>query len=299
MSACLATPVSLLTLDIEQTSTEIIVRCTGQLISDTCALLQDTIQSLISEGKCIVLDLCKLSTIDNPGLGVLAGLWAYARKRSANLGICWQEPHPERSSSRLTLDFRNRLRNLFRPRPALEQVKPLAWEENKKKGWLLLFVLLVFCAAGTVRLWAQTPSSQSMVEMKGVKPSLKLQTPLEGFMTALNGKLDLRASEVEFTPGGEVRDHYHFGPGIRRVMDGELTLVYPDTNKEQVVRAGDYFYESGDVNIWAVNRGSQTARLLIVELVPRDWKSSAMAPLARRSELEASGARLTEAICSK
>ncbi|HVH71752.1 MAG TPA: hypothetical protein VNB49_11660 [Candidatus Dormibacteraeota bacterium] len=52
--------------------------------------------------------------------------------------------------------------------------------------------------------------------MSGVTPAMKLQVPAEGFMTALNGKIDLRASEVEFQPGGEVKDHYHFGPGIRR-----------------------------------------------------------------------------------
>jgi hypothetical protein len=76
------------------------------------------------------------------------------------------------------------------------------------------------------------------------------------------------------------------------------SLVYVDTKKEQVVRAGDYFYESGEVNIWAVNHSAQPARLLIVELVPAGWKASAMLPLARRSEAEENGARLKELICS-
>jgi len=40
--------------------------------------------------------------------------------------------------------------------------------------------------------------------MSGVKPSLKLQATVEGFMTALNGKVDLRATEVELEPGGTV-----------------------------------------------------------------------------------------------
>lgn len=63
---------------------------------------------------------------------------------------------------------------------------------------------------------SQMPASHSTIEMSGVTPAMKLQVPAEGFMTALNGKIDLRASEVEFQPGGEVKDHYHFGPGIRR-----------------------------------------------------------------------------------
>jgi quercetin dioxygenase-like cupin family protein len=167
------------------------------------------------------------------------------------------------------------------------------------KGRFFLIVVLVFLAAGVVCLRGQTPAAQPMVEMKGVKPALKLQTPLEGFMTALNGKLDLRASEVEFEPGGEVRDHYHFGPGIRRVLAGKLTIIYADTKKEQVVQAGEYFYESGDANIWAVNRGTEPAKLLIVELVPGGLKGSAMAPLARRTELAEKGSRLKETVCSK
>lgn len=162
-----------------------------------------------------------------------------------------------------------------------------------------VFVVLVFLTMRTASVRGQTPAAQPMVEMKGVKPAMKLQKPLEGFMTVLNGKFDLRASEVEFEPGGEVRDHYHFGPGIRRVLAGELTLIYADTKKEEVVRAGEYFYESGDINIWAVNRGTEPAKLLIVELVPGGFKGSAMAPLARRTELAEKGSRLKETVCSK
>jgi quercetin dioxygenase-like cupin family protein len=135
--------------------------------------------------------------------------------------------------------------------------------------------------------------------MSGVKASLKLQAPVEGFMTALNGKVDLRATEVELQPGGAVKDHYHFGPGIRRMLAGELSLIYADTKKEQVVRAGEYFYEPGDVNIWAVNRGSVPATWLAVELVPAGLKGSAMAPPAARTELVESGARLRQLVCPK
>ncbi len=162
----------------------------------------------------------------------------------------------------------------------------------------LLIRLLVCLAAGAVGFGQQTPTSQSAVEMKGMKPAVKVQTPVEGFLTPINGKLDMRATEVEFEPGGGVRDHYHFGPGIRRVLAGELTLIYADTKKEQVVHAGDYFYESGDVDIWASNRGAEPAKLLIVELVPAGLKGSAMVPLARRAELAENGSRLKEVICS-
>jgi len=157
---------------------------------------------------------------------------------------------------------------------------------------------VMLLAAGAVRLDGQMPASHSTIEMSGVKPALKLQAPVEGFLTALNGKLDMRASEVEFEPGGAVKDHYHFGPGIRRVLAGELTLVDPEKGTEQVVRAGEFFYESGDRNLPAYNRGKEPAKLLIVELVPAGWKASAMLPLARRTEAEQDGARLKELVCS-
>jgi quercetin dioxygenase-like cupin family protein len=163
---------------------------------------------------------------------------------------------------------------------------------------LLVVAALVCLAVAAARLDSQMPAGHSAVEMTGVKPALKMQTPVEGFFTPLNGKLDLRATELEIEPGGSIKDHYHFGPGIRRMLSGELTLIYQDTKKEQVVRAGDYFYEPGDVNINGVNRGKEPAKLVIVELVPAGLKGSAMVPLDRRDELAANGPRLKEEICS-
>ena len=165
------------------------------------------------------------------------------------------------------------------------------------RSLLVLLAGLLLLSAGVLRFQGQmAPGS---VEMSGVKPAMKLQVPLEGFFTPINGKFDMRASEVDFEPGGAVKDHYHFGPGIRRVLAGELTIVHPEKGTEQKVRAGEFFWESGDVNIHAYNRGTEPAKLLIIELVPAGLKGSAMVPLARRGELEQSGWRLKELVCSK
>ncbi len=158
---------------------------------------------------------------------------------------------------------------------------------------------LVGLAAAAAGLNSQTPASHSIVEMTGVKAAMKMQTPVEGFFTPLNGKLDLRATEVEIEPGGTIKDHLHFGPGIRRMLAGEATLTFADTKKEQVVREGEYFYEPGDVDISVVNSGKEPAKLLVVELVPAGLKGSAMVPLDRRAELEANGSRLKEQVCGK
>lgn len=82
------------------------------------------------------------------------------------------------------------------------------------------------------------------------------------------------------------------------MLAGELTLHFTDCNRQQVVKAGDYFWESGDVDITARNHGKEPAKLLVVELVPAGLKRSAMAALDRRSELASNGAKLKEEICS-
>jgi hypothetical protein len=83
------------------------------------------------------------------------------------------------------------------------------------------------------------------------------------------------------------------------MLAGELTIVDADTGKEQVVRAGDFFYETGDRSLRAYNHGKETAKLIVVELVPAGLKGSAMASLGRRAELAENGARLKEQVCSK
>lgn len=76
-----------------------------------------------------------------------------------------------------------------------------------------IIVVLVCLAVGAVGFVQRPPTSQSAVEMKGMKPAVKLQTPVEGFLTPINGKLDMRATEIEFEPGGGAQDHYHVWAG--------------------------------------------------------------------------------------
>src|SRR5262245_61728873 len=76
-------------------------------------------------------------------------------------------------------------------------------------------------------------ASRSAVEMTRVKPVLKMQTAVEGFLTPLDGKLDLPASEVDIELGGSIKDHYHFGPGVRWMLAEEITLIFADTRKSR------------------------------------------------------------------
>ncbi len=171
------------------------------------------------------------------------------------------------------------------------------------KAMFFSLLAVITLMATVPRLHGQTQSSGQMqtghsaIEMSGVKAAMKLQAPVDGFLTALNGKVDLRASEIVFDPGGTIKEHYHFGPGIRHLAAGELTLIDSETGQEQIVHAGEFFYESGTRRHIVVNRGKEPAKVLVVELVPTGLKGPAMVSIDRRPELETTGARLKENIC--
>jgi quercetin dioxygenase-like cupin family protein len=142
----------------------------------------------------------------------------------------------------------------------------------------------------------QPPASQPSVEMRGVRGTIQLEAPVEGFLQPLNHKLKLRASEIEFEPGGALGDHLHAGPGIRLVLAGELSVLSAARAEPQQMRPGQYFYEAGDVSFRVENHTSETARLLVVELLPADWQGSAAVAMDRRAELGQLGERLREAL---
>ncbi len=162
---------------------------------------------------------------------------------------------------------------------------------------LLLIAALGLLAMGVARLEGQMPAGPSTVEMHRIAAAMKFEAPVEGFLKPLNQKFKLRATEVDFEPGGSLGNHLHVGPGIRRVLAGELTVVHAETGKEQVVGAGEYFYESGDQSLRVSNRGTQTAKLLVVELLPATLKGSAMVSMDRRAEIEEQGKNLKKLVC--
>lgn len=164
--------------------------------------------------------------------------------------------------------------------------------------WILQ-VSFVATLAAPAPLAGQAHATHAAVEMKGVKPTMKFEAAVEGFLKLLNGKLKQRATEIEFEPAGALGDHYHVGPGIRLVLAGELTLVHAESGAEQRVRAGEYFYEAGDKIFRVLNRGAQPARLLVVELLPAEWQGSAAVPLSRRADLVEQGRNLERRLCRR
>jgi quercetin dioxygenase-like cupin family protein len=145
-------------------------------------------------------------------------------------------------------------------------------EKTMRRFTLLLLVVLL---GGTDRLTAQ-----ESVETRGVTSAVKLDEVIFGHLTELNGKFKLRATELTFAPDGYVGVHHHIGPGIRYVISGELTFA--EGGQETVYKAGEYFFETGNLAHTAQNKTNLPVRVLVVEILPKDWTAPAM--IAPRSQ---------------
>ncbi len=123
-------------------------------------------------------------------------------------------------------------------------------------------------------------SAQQSVERKGAASIVKLGEENFGFLNELNGKYKLVATQTTLEPGGYVGEHQHVGPGIRYVASGEWTFV--QEGKTTTYKAGEYFYEAGNMTNSASNKASSPAVLITFEILPVDWKGgSAVLPKSK------------------
>jgi len=141
------------------------------------------------------------------------------------------------------------------------------------RGFTLL--LLMMLLGGTDRV-----AAQETVETRAVTSDVKIEEVIFGHLTELNGKFKLRATELTFAPDGYVGVHHHVGPGIRYVISGELTFA--EGGQETVYKAGEYFFETGNLAHTARNKTNVPLRILVVEILPKDWTAPAM--IAPRSQ---------------
>ena len=137
-------------------------------------------------------------------------------------------------------------------------------------------VVAVLAVLGSHIANAQQPAA---VESKGQIPKLKLEQVVAGHLTELNGRYKLRVTEVTYIPGGYIGQHHHVGPGIRCVTSGDLTYVQPDIT--HIYRAGDCFFETGDVSHTANNATDKPVVLLNFELVPASHSGGTAVPVRK------------------
>jgi quercetin dioxygenase-like cupin family protein len=62
----------------------------------------------------------------------------------------------------------------------------------------------------------------------------------------------------------------------RYVISGELTIK--EGGQETVYKAGEYYFETGNLAHTAHNKTNLPLRIVVVEIVPKDWTAPAMIP---------------------
>ena len=115
------------------------------------------------------------------------------------------------------------------------------------------------------------------VPKRGQHGTLKLEHLLARHLSELYGRYKLRVTQVTYDPAGFIGEHHHVGPGIRCVTAGELTYVQAD--QTTVYRAGNCFFEPGDVTHTAYNRTAKPVTLLNFEVLPAAWDEGSAIPV--------------------
>ena len=132
--------------------------------------------------------------------------------------------------------------------------------------------LFFFCAGVLVTAYANEPLK---VDTHGVKARILYEAPINGgHLPELNGKYKMRITEITIGPGGHVGDHNHLDPGIRQMTVGEMEYILPD--KTSIYRAGDFFFETGDVSHRVNNKTADPNTHLLFEILPMDLKGPSL-----------------------
>ena len=79
-----------------------------------------------------------------------------------------------------------------------------------------------------------------------------------------------RLDRVDFPPGGVAYRHVHPGPGIRRILHGELTIDRGD-GEPRTYRAGEAWFEGAEDPVLATASATQDTAFVRVLLLPAEW----------------------------
>ena len=79
----------------------------------------------------------------------------------------------------------------------------------------------------------------------------------------------MRCDRVDFPPGAVAYRHVHPGPGIRRLLLGELTITTGGVTT--TYRAGGAWFESGPEPVYAESSATEPSAFVRVMLLPAEW----------------------------
>lgn len=79
----------------------------------------------------------------------------------------------------------------------------------------------------------------------------------------------MRCDRVDFPPGAVAYRHTHPGPGIRRLLFGELTITTGGVTT--MYRAGGAWFESGPEPVYAESSATEETAFVRVMLLPAVW----------------------------
>lgn len=83
------------------------------------------------------------------------------------------------------------------------------------------------------------------------------------------GEWVLRCDRVDFPPGGVAHRHVHPGPGLRRLLRGELTI---DREGEQrTFGVGEWWYEEAEDPVLAKASATAATAFVRVLVLPAEW----------------------------
>jgi quercetin dioxygenase-like cupin family protein len=80
----------------------------------------------------------------------------------------------------------------------------------------------------------------------------------------------VRCDRIDFPPGGIAHRHVHPGPGIRRLLKGELTIEA--SGLERTFGPGEAWFEGADYPVLATASASEDTAFVRVLLLPHEWE---------------------------
>lgn len=84
-----------------------------------------------------------------------------------------------------------------------------------------------------------------------------------------SGSWLMRCDRVDFPPGAVAYRHLHPGPGIRRLLHGELTIEADDNAR--AYRAGGAWFEGAEYPVLATASPDEETAFVRTMLLPAEW----------------------------